>query len=245
MPQGHVKAFVLTTTPIIEQDKFVHIFSLNRGILKAIAPGSLKNKNRFGALLELFTEGEFHYYWKEDRDTNTISKGEILHSYFNTVSSPDNIFYFYLMAETLLKFIPCNQQDKRIYRLIHSILTNRVEGVDMNLLLLYFFTWILRIEGMMFNPLVCQNCFKENPEIAWLRTDFRGILCKECKSDEQWVLQNQELQYLKWTHSHPPKDSHLWKDKINPAKMIRLLKNKIEFHGEFSFKSAQYLSEFN
>jgi len=116
MPNASTRAFVLGTSPFNEQDKLVHLLTFDRGILRAIAPGALKNRNRFGSLLELFTEGEFQYYWKEDKEMITLSKGDIVKSYFNTVSEPQNIFYFYLVSEILLKFIPYNHRDKRIYR---------------------------------------------------------------------------------------------------------------------------------
>ena len=162
MPIGSTQAFVLSTSPLNEQDKIVHLLTADRGIIKAVAPGSLKSGNRFGALLELFTEGDFQYYWKENKEMVTISKGDIINSYFNLISDPENIFYFYLISETLLKFIPFNLRDKRIFRLVASIIKGRVKGINMNLLLLYFFVWILRIEGMMFNPGICYNCFQKS-----------------------------------------------------------------------------------
>jgi recombinational DNA repair protein (RecF pathway) len=74
MPIAAAQAFVLGSSPLKEQDRLIHLLTLDRGILRAMAPGSLKFKNRFGSLFELFTEGEFHYYWQENKDLITISK---------------------------------------------------------------------------------------------------------------------------------------------------------------------------
>ena len=239
MPYATTQAFVLGGQPLKEQDQLVHLLTADRGILKAMAPGSKKVRNRFGSLFELFTEGEFVYYWQEDKEFITISKGEILESYFNIVSQPENIFYFYLMAEVLLKFVPYNHKDKRIYKLVHAILRSRAAGTAIEMILLYFLTWILRLEGMMFNPFICHNCYREKPERVWLRTDFRGILCARCRSNESLMLTADELLYIHWT-----KDLSLWKDKIDRAKMIRIFKRKIEYHGEFALNSSVYLPEF-
>ncbi len=244
MPNASTQAFVLGTSPFNEQDKLVHLLTFNRGILRAIAPGALKNRNRFGSLLELFTEGEFQYYWKEDKEMITLSKGDIVKSYFNTVSEPQNIFYFYLVSEILLKFVPYNHRDKRIYRLVRAMLENRIKGIEMNLLLLYFLIWILRIEGMMFNPQICHNCFAPHIQQAWMRTDFRGILCSKCKTNENLMFTGNDLQFIQWTEKNAPKDLDIWQDKINREKLIRMFKGKIEHHGEFSLKSSQYLVEF-
>ncbi len=244
MPNAATQAFVLGTAPFNEQDKLVHLLTVNRGTLKAIAPGALKNRNRFGSLLELFTEVEFQYYWKEDKELVTLSKGDLVKSYFTTVSSPENIFYFYLVSEVLLRFVPYNHRDNRIYRLVRALLETREQGVEMNRLLLYFLIWILRIEGMMFNPGICHNCFEKNIRQAWVRIDFRGILCSKCKTTENRILSNDDLQFIKWTEKHAPKELEVWKDKIDESKLIRLFKQKIEYHGEMALKSSQYLPQF-
>lgn len=244
MPYAATKAFVLGIMPLKEQDKLVHLLTAEKGILKAMAPGAMKVRNRFGALFELFTEGDFVYYWHEEKDLITISKGEILKSYFNIVSQPENIFYFYLISEIMLKFVPFNHRDKRLYRLLHTILENRTAGVEIDMLLLYFLVWILRIEGMMFNPGICYNCYKEKIEKAWIKTDFRGILCASCKTNETLILNREDLQYIAWTQKNSAKDSSAWSGKIDQAQLIRIFKRKVEHHGEFSLKSSHYLQEF-
>lgn len=244
MPNASTRAFVLGTAPLSEQDKLVHLLTENRGILKAIAPGALKNQNRFGSMLELFTEGEFQYYWKEDKDMVTLTKGDIAKSHFNTVSDPQNIFYFYLVSEIILRFVPYYHKDKRIYRLVRTLLENRAGGEAINLLLLYFLVWILRIEGMMFNPGTCSNCSDKSIQQAWLRTDFRGILCHRCKTNENLMLTGNDLHFIGWTEKNAPKGLDEWKEKIDGPKLVRIFKQKIEHHGEFSLKASQYLEEF-
>ena len=244
MPIASTQAFVLGSSPLKEQDRLIHLLTMNRGILRAMAPGSLKIRNRFGSLFELFTEGEFHYYWQENKDLITISKGEIVHSYFNTVSDPRNIFYFYMVADVFLKFIPLDHKDNRLYRLLRSVLNHREEGIAMNLLLLYFLIWVLRIEGMMFNPRICYNCYAKDIKKAWFKSDFRGILCQNCKTNEKLALANEDLLFIKWTEKNSPKGLDEWKERVDAANLIRAFKRKIEYHGECSLKSSLYLPEF-
>lgn len=96
MPQASTLALVLAQTPLKEQDKLVTLLTAEQGLLKAVAPGAAKMKNRFGSLLELFTEGEFNYYWRQDRESVTLGKGEIRRSFFPVVSAAENVFYFFL-----------------------------------------------------------------------------------------------------------------------------------------------------
>jgi hypothetical protein len=97
---------------------------------------------------------------------------------------------------------------------------------------------------MMFNPKICQNCNRQNPEKAWLRTDFRGIFCEECRTNEILELNMEDLRFIQWTRDNSPGDMSLWQGKIDRGKLARIFKKKIEYHGEFALKSTQYLPEF-
>jgi len=244
MPLATTRGFVLGSTVVNEQDRLVQLFTEEKGVIRAVAPGAMRPRNRFGSLFELFTEGEFFYYWQENRELITISRGEILHSYFNMVSDPGNIFYFYLMADVFLHFIPFNHKDQRLYRLMNSILESRSSEIPMNLLMLYFLVWVLRIEGMMFKPGLCYNCYSRDLDEAWFKADFQGMLCRNCRSNESISLITPELSFLQWTEKNPPKLLEKWTGKIDTAKMIRSFTRKMQFHGECPLKSTQYLPEF-
>jgi DNA repair protein RecO (recombination protein O) len=244
MPQASTSALVLSATPLNEQDKLVCLLTSSRGLLKAVAPGAAKMKNRFGSLLELFTAGDFFYYWNEEKELATLSKGEIRQSFFAVVSAAENIFYFYLIAEIVLKFIPLNQHDDRLYKLLMAILRGREDKLAMDWLLLYFLVWFLRSEGLLFNPGHCSSCSTEGLTRAWVRSDYRGLLCPNCKTSERLMLDREELAYLNWTKNHHPRDSVFWAGRFLPAPMIRLLVGKIEYHGEVALQSSRYLPEF-
>jgi DNA repair protein RecO (recombination protein O) len=244
MPQASTLALVLSSSPLNEQDKLVSLLTRENGLLKAVAPGAAKLKNRFGSLFELFTEGEFQYYWREDRELATIGKGEIKKSFFPVVSAAENVFYFYLLAEIVLKSIPVNHGDTRIYNLLLALLHGREKHLAMDWLLLYFLVWLLRSEGLLFNPRRCSNGAGRGFERAWLRSDYRGLLCPACRTSERLMLTHEELDYIAWTATHPPAGAEAWSGRFAPAGLIRVLTGKVEYHGEFSLQSRRYLPEF-
>lgn len=244
MPQASTPALVLAASPLNEQDKLVTLLTAEQGLLKAVAPGAAKMKNRFGSLLEPFTEGEFHYYWREERELVTLGKGELLRSHFSVVSASENVFYFWLLAEIALKFMQPGHRDTRVYKLLQAILRSREEGAAMDWLLLYFLVWILRSEGLLFNPRRCSNCGAGDLERAWLRDDYRGLLCPACRSGERLDLGRSELEFISWTAGHAPGQCGEWAGRFAPARLIRTLAGKIEHHGEFTLQSRRYLKEF-
>lgn len=244
MPQATTLALVLSGSPLNEQDKLVTLLTADRGLLKGVAPGAAKLKNRFGSLLELFCEGEFQYYWHENRELVTLSKGEIKKSFFPVVSAPENVFYFYLIAEIVLKFIQPNHRDTRIYKLLLAILRGREKNLAMDWLLLYFLVWLLRSEGLLFNPKRCSNCSHHGFDRGWLRSDYRGLLCPVCKTNERQSLGCEELAYIGWTANHAPEEAGTWAGRFAAGPLIRIMVGKVEYHGEFSLQSSRYLPEF-
>ncbi len=244
MPLDSARAFSLGASPFKEQDKLVHLLTENAGILRGIAPGSLKGKNRFGPIFELFTEGDYFFYRKEKKDFVTISRGDIFKSYFETVSDPSNIFYFYFISEIITKFVPSDFRTRRVYNLVKTILDNSERGEDIRILILYFMIWILRIEGMMFDPEFCYNCFTRGLSRAWIKDDFRGILCVKCRSSENTVLESAELNFIKWTEKNSADNLSNWVKKVPIKKLFYIFRNKIEYHGEISVRSSRYLKEF-
>lgn len=244
MPQFSTTALVLAAAPLHEQDKLVTLLTSEQGLLKAVAPGAARMKNRFGSLLEPFTDGDFHYYWREDRELATLCKGEIRRSFFPVVSAAGDLFHFFFLAEIALRFLQPNQRDTRIYKLLLAVLQAREQGVASDWLLPYFMSWLLRSEGLLFHPRRCVSCGRRGLQRAWLRHDFRGLLCSDCRRDEPWALGQDELEFIAWTAGQPPAACPAWTDRFDPVGLTRALTAKIEHHGEFSVRSRRYLPAF-
>ncbi len=244
MPLESSKAIVLGSLLFNEKDKLVHLLSAHDGIIKVVVPGSSGGKNRFGSLLELFTEGEFFFYRKENRDLATLSKGEVFTSFFETVSEPGRVFYFYLIAEIILKFVPPNFDSGRIYKLVLSILKDSASDTDMGILLLYFMIWILRIEGMMFEPGICLKCKATVNSDAWITEDYRGVVCINCRTEEKISIEKSAIDFIEWSKRNSAGEIKKTRFKNFSKQIYVALKEKIEYHGEFNLNSSRYLKEF-
>lgn len=244
MPHAAVNALVLAAAPLNEQDKLVTLLTEEQGLLRAVAPGAAKMKNRFGALLEPFTDGEFHYYWREDRELVTLNKGEIRRSFFPVVSAAGNIFYFYFLGEATLRLMQPGHRDTRVYRLLLAVLAAREQGLAMDWLLLYYLAWLLRGEGVLFNTRRCSGCGARPLERAWLRRDFRGLLCPACRREERLELKGVELEFIAWTATRAPDRIGEWTGRFAPAALVRALAAMVEHHGEVTLQSRRYLPEF-
>ena len=200
-------------------------------------------KNRFGASLELFTEADFLYYFKEDRGQVTLSRADPVNSRFELVSRAEWIFYFSLMSEALVRFLPLCQTEERAYRMVGAVLEAAEKGVPPPVLTDYFLAWLLRIQGTMFRPDQCFHCRRTGLDEAWVRENFRGLVCGKCRSGENTRLNREILEFLQWTGANPP-DAPAPMSMENAAVLLRTLARKLEYDGEFTLTSPRCLPEF-
>jgi len=244
MPQARTRAYVLGQSRYGEQDKFVHLLSLELGRISGRAPGACRMRSRFGAALEMFTEADFLYYAKENQSTVTLSRVDPVRNFFDLVSHPENIFYFSLMSESLMRLLPIHQKEERAYRLVGSVLDAATAGEPIRMLSVYFLAWLLRIQGIMFTPGTCSRCSRTDLSAAWVRDDFHGVFCPDCHGTEARKLERKEITLLEWTRSHPPENISAKAPEADTDNLLRTLVHKIEHQAEYSLTSARCLPEF-
>jgi len=74
MPLFTAEALVLRTYNLAEADKIVVCLSRSHGLIRGVAKGCRKLRNRFGASLEPFTIINLTYYQKENQDGKEYGK---------------------------------------------------------------------------------------------------------------------------------------------------------------------------
>src|SRR5262245_26046163 len=117
MPVLETEALVLRTYNLAEADKIVVCLSRSFGLMRGVAKGSRKIKNRFGASLEPFTLINLTYYEKENQELVSFRQTEILKSYFKFATNAEALTALAYMAELLTEFSPPHQPNDRLFRM--------------------------------------------------------------------------------------------------------------------------------
>ena len=81
------EALILRSYNLAEADKIIVCLSRSSGLIRGVAKGCRKLKNRFGAALEPFTLINLTYYEKENQELVSFRQVEILKSHFNLASN--------------------------------------------------------------------------------------------------------------------------------------------------------------
>ena len=99
------EALVLRSYNLAEADKIVVCLARSSGMIRAVARGARRLRNRFGAALEPFTILRITYYEKENRELVTLSHAEIVRSHFNLSQSADIVAALAYLSELLIEFL--------------------------------------------------------------------------------------------------------------------------------------------
>ena len=77
MPLVSTPAVILHAFHYGETSKIVRLATPDHGVLSAIAKGALRARSRFGARLQVLSQGMVQVYWKQNRDLQTLAEFDV------------------------------------------------------------------------------------------------------------------------------------------------------------------------
>lgn len=184
------EALILRTYNLAEADKIVVCLSRSAGLIRGVAKGCRKLKNRFGAALEPFTLINLTYYEKEHQELVSFRQVEILKSRFNLSSNASVLTGFSYMGNLLVDFSPPHQANDNLYRMAlacFEVVSENPE--DLESVLRYFEVWLLKLEGFMPDLRACASCHKAftGDTAVYLGTDL-SVRCSQCSNERAGAI---------------------------------------------------------
>lgn len=202
------EALVLRTYNLAEADKIVLCLCRSTGMIRAVARGARRLRNRFGAALEPFTILRITYYEKENRELVTLSHAEILKSHFNLAQNSDIVAALAYLSELLIEFSPPHEPNEKLYRMAVACADAMATvPLETESITRYFETWILKLGGFLPDLRKCADCgaaFSET-EGAFLNAEAKPR-CYRCSRGTGAALSNEARQHLLSTQRLGPVD---------------------------------------
>ena len=184
------EALVLRTYNLAEADKIVVCLTRTAGLVRGVARGSRRIKNRFGAALEPFTLLHLTYYQKENQELVSLRDVEILKSHFGLFRDPDILPALAYMGDLMVEFSPPHQTNDRLFRMITACLDALTQTPQyLQSILRYFEIWILRLEGFLPDLRSCAECQRQfsGQDTVQVNREL-GLLCRTCAQGKGEVL---------------------------------------------------------
>lgn len=200
------EALVLRTYNLAEADKIVVSLTHANGLVRAVAQGCRRLKNRFGAALEPFTLLQITYYQKENQDLVSLRQAEILKSHFHLSSDAETLTGLAYMADLVIEFSPPHQANEKLFRMVKACLEAVAASPgDLQTVLRYFEIWLLKLEGFLPDIKRCAVChltFDEN-RIAFVGSDL-VLRCRSCSQGMGTALSDKLHRQLRATQKLAP-----------------------------------------
>lgn len=200
------EALVLRSYNLAEADKIVVCLSRSAGLIRGVAKGCRKLKNRFGASLEPFTLINLTYYEKENQELVSFRQTEILRSRFNLSSNPSILTGFAYMGDLLIDFSPPHQANDNLYRMALACFEAASQSPDdLESILRYFELWLLKIEGFLPDLKACAKCQRAftGEETIYFGNDLL-FRCSQCSSGRGGAVTKHLHSHLRTTEKLPP-----------------------------------------
>jgi DNA repair protein RecO (recombination protein O) len=178
------EALILRTYNLAEADKIVVCLTRSAGLIRGVAKGCRKLKNRFGAALEPFTLINLTYYEKEHQELVSFRQVEILKSRFNLSSNTSLLTGFSYMGDLLIDFSAPHQAHDNLYRMALACFEAASENPeDLDSVLRYFEVWLLKLEGFLPDLRTCAGCHKafSGDGAVYLGPDL-SLRCAQCSN---------------------------------------------------------------
>lgn len=100
------QAIVLSAVRYSETSKIVRLATRSSGVQSAIAKGALRPRSRFGAALQLLSEGHAHLLTKENRELHTLTAFDLTRLHAGLAADLSRYAAASVLAEVMLRFAP-------------------------------------------------------------------------------------------------------------------------------------------
>jgi len=192
------EAVVLRSFRLGEADRVLHLYTLDRGRVGAVAKGVRKTKSRFGGRLEPLSHVEVMLH-QGGGELQTVTGVELIRSHREAREQPYRLGVGLVGAEAMLRLFPESEANERAFRALARFLDllDTLEPGDparcsVDPLVLSFQLKLLWLSGYLPHVTSCAECGAET-ELAGYSPKAGGAVCRSCANGGAMPLSREGL----------------------------------------------------
>ncbi len=181
------EAVVLRSFRLGEADRVLHVYTLDRGRIGAVAKGVRKTKSRFGARLEPLSHGELLLH-QGGGELQTVTGAELIRSHRQIREEPYRLSVGLVAAEAMLRLFPEQEANDRAFRALTrfldlvDVLEPRRDGAPaVDPLVLSFQLKLLWLSGYLPHVTSCAEC-GAGRGLTGYSPKAGGAICQSCSN---------------------------------------------------------------
>jgi DNA repair protein RecO (recombination protein O) len=183
MPAVDTTATVLSTIAYGETSKVARLATRDLGVVSVIAKGARRSKSRFGAALQVLSEGTASIYLARQSDLHTLAAFDLLHVHAALASGVDRYAVASALGELMLRCAPQHGSPETYGFFRHSLDVLEAAPADAVQVLGLRMLWGL-IKQLGFAPSL-DHCVRDGATVpedraAGFSALHGGVLCPAC-----------------------------------------------------------------
>ncbi len=167
--QYKTEGVVLRSFRLGEADRVLHLYTLARGRLGAVAKGIRKTKSRFGARLEPLSHVELMLH-EGSGELQTVTGVELLHSHHGAREQSYRLGVGLVGAEAMLRLFTEQEANQRAFRALTRFL-DLLDGLAPQ---------GTRASGYLPHLTSCANCGAQDAALVGYSPSAGGAVCQDC-----------------------------------------------------------------
>jgi DNA repair protein RecO (recombination protein O) len=238
------EAVVLRSMRLGEADRVLHIYTLDRGRVGAVAKGVRKTKSRFGARLEPLSHVELLLHQGQS-DLQTITGVHLLDAHHHAREDYYRLSVGLIGAEAMLRLFSDQEANERAFlaltRFLYALDTtpHAAERPALDPLALSFQLKLLWLSGYLPHLTSCAECGAEDATLVGYSPRAGGAVCGGCASQaEALALSGDGIRGIEALLASPLADAvGLGLAERAARDALRVVTASYEYHGGFRLRT--------
>lgn len=180
-------AIIIRSYDLSDADRIVVMLTADHGLIRGVAKGSKRSKNKFGSALEFMSISGVTFSQKETQELASLRSAELQLSSFSLASDPAVLQVMSHLTEILLSMTPAQEPNEKLFRLVRVVVSTLAEDTERaSFLRPYFKVWLLRLAGYLPDLTRCDVCGGRLVDDAESDiTSASQIVCRQCSRSNE------------------------------------------------------------
>jgi DNA repair protein RecO (recombination protein O) len=232
------EAVVLRSIRFGEADRVLHLYTLERGRVGAVAKGIRRTKSRFGARLEPLSHAEVMLH-QGSGELATVTGASLLRPHSEAREDPYRLAAGLVGLEAMLRLFTEQERNPKAFEALTRFLDalDRVDGrapePPLDPLVLSFQLKLLWLSGYLPHLTSCAECGAEGPLVGY-SARAGGAVCQRCAVDSL-PLTAEGIAGIEGLLGAPLAEAAVSKRAAREA--LRVITSSYEYHGGFRLRT--------
>jgi DNA repair protein RecO (recombination protein O) len=232
------EAVVLRSIRFAEADRVLHLYTLERGRVGAVAKGVRRTKSRFGARLEPLSHVELMLH-QGSGELATVTGAQLVRAHSEAREDPYRLAVGLVGLEAMLRLFTEQERSPRAFEALTRFLDvldetqARASEPALDPLALSFQLKLLWLSGYLPHLTSCAECGSEGPLVGY-SPRAGGAVCERCSGDSL-PLSRDGIRGIEGLLGMPLVEAEIAQRAAREA--LRVITSSYEYHGGFRLRT--------